>query len=762
MEAGVAEEDLLLRRLSDSRHRFQRRMQQLIEKYSQPFEDDPLVQMATLTYETSQGLRIWGGKLIKERKKKTIQVFSAKLYNVDTGLWAVSGSSSVLRSSELLLLQDMPQATLMGKNQGRPGGVQDCFFLPLSVENRFHCPRPPPPPPPGARQPGSPVEVVNQIEGLVPAGPGGSECPPYHRSQALRTESEDSDTAASSDTETEDPFASASVPAMPRSPLKDELRRKYLTQGDLLLQGAEGAQGVDSGEDLLVTRTPSLALPAAPSLEHCGGGSAVSPGDLAQLASSTGNDSVLLLGTSSDSYLSSQSFQADDICNVTISDLYAGMLHSMSRLLSTKPGSIISTKTTILQAWRRRPRRSRVPWREMGSHGDRRFRRSPRERASLSLEPRKETGALRDCKNIPHVARHEMGLTSKNSFLERSKHQVCRFNPTRKELQEPSLASVDFSSMHRKLRGQEDRLRALMWLISPVKIVSRPRLLQGLQENRYREIEVQFNKLHRECLPSPRKLLPLASPLASQAVDVYRGGSVNPAGPHRLSLPTSQARARGLSEAFGNTSRSAEADSSPRSDISPFSEVHPFQSPDHSWRTADLFPRSSSRTLSEAMSPLKTSSTPPRRPLGSGKSRYNEIKEQFDKLHQKCCQVSPQQANVPPCTGVPLGNAGAKVQHHHTGDLGTSGVGSRFPSFQKLKVSPQRCLESPWGPVAATARASAFTTRDSTDHTPLPTKRRRLSYPNVEPQDSRGAGPPSQCSWEKNTSLQMEEKSDFT
>ncbi|MEJ1288717.1 hypothetical protein NN561_019751 [Cricetulus griseus] len=45
----------LLRHLQESRNRFQTFMHRLIAKYNQPFEDDPLVQMSTLTYETPQG-----------------------------------------------------------------------------------------------------------------------------------------------------------------------------------------------------------------------------------------------------------------------------------------------------------------------------------------------------------------------------------------------------------------------------------------------------------------------------------------------------------------------------------------------------------------------------------------------------------------------------------------------------------------------------------------------------------------------------------
>uniref|UniRef100_A0A8C5KSS7 Holliday junction recognition protein n=1 Tax=Jaculus jaculus TaxID=51337 RepID=A0A8C5KSS7_JACJA len=73
---GPLEDELLLQKLRDSGRRFQRHMLRLLEKYERPFEDDLLVRMATLTYETPQGLRIWGGKLIKERNTKENQVFT--------------------------------------------------------------------------------------------------------------------------------------------------------------------------------------------------------------------------------------------------------------------------------------------------------------------------------------------------------------------------------------------------------------------------------------------------------------------------------------------------------------------------------------------------------------------------------------------------------------------------------------------------------------------------------------------------------------
>ncbi|KAF6361550.1 Holliday junction recognition protein [Rhinolophus ferrumequinum] len=68
MKDEVLGEDALLQKLRDSRRRFQRHMQQLLEKYNKPFEDAPLVQMSTLTYKTSTGWRVWGGKVLKKNK----------------------------------------------------------------------------------------------------------------------------------------------------------------------------------------------------------------------------------------------------------------------------------------------------------------------------------------------------------------------------------------------------------------------------------------------------------------------------------------------------------------------------------------------------------------------------------------------------------------------------------------------------------------------------------------------------------------------
>uniref|UniRef100_A0A452SUT8 Uncharacterized protein n=1 Tax=Ursus americanus TaxID=9643 RepID=A0A452SUT8_URSAM len=54
MEDQLLGEDTLLWQLRESRRRF-RRTPLSLPQYNQPFEDAPLVQMSTLTYETPQG-----------------------------------------------------------------------------------------------------------------------------------------------------------------------------------------------------------------------------------------------------------------------------------------------------------------------------------------------------------------------------------------------------------------------------------------------------------------------------------------------------------------------------------------------------------------------------------------------------------------------------------------------------------------------------------------------------------------------------------
>lgn len=169
------------------------------------------------------------------------------------------------------------------------------------------------------------------------------------------------------------------MPAVPWSPSKNELRRKYLTQVDILLQD-EGClefqcAGYGEGKDTHVTLAPSLASPARPAQGYCKdisedrpGGPLQPPpspreGDASHSCSAgqammPRGDGIPLHGTGGGSFSSSPCSKGEDVCNATLSDLYAGMLHSMSRLLGARPSCIISTKTLIGQNWsfRRRHR----------------------------------------------------------------------------------------------------------------------------------------------------------------------------------------------------------------------------------------------------------------------------------------------------------------------------------------------------------------------------------------------------------------------
>ncbi|XP_005395390.1 PREDICTED: Holliday junction recognition protein [Chinchilla lanigera] len=668
LESQLPEEDLLLHKLGDSRRRFQRRMQQLIAKYEHPFEDDPVVDMSTLTYETPQGLRIWGGKLVKEINKGPIQ--------------------------------DAPRK--QGDDLLRP------------------------------------------------------------RAQVWETESESSDADEASAQGY--PSACAPTPAVPPSPLKDELRRKYLTQVDILLQDSGCFEGPEKGvrKDTPGTLGPPVASPAVPAPGPSGDDATENlrspvepassstawgplppcPADMAVVPSS---DSLSFLGTSGHSCLSSQSLEGDDICNVTISDLYAGMLHSMSRLLSAKPSCIISTKTFIVQNWgsrRRHPRRSRVQMSEPHCRGARHSQRRAKERSPPYPEPRRWGQTLRDCKNLLHVAHHQTGLELEKVFLKENKPQLRKLDPSWKELQvtprtHSSLPYLDFSTVH---LDWENRLRTLKWLISPVKIVSQPPMLQGHAENRYREVEDKFDRLYRECCLSPRKHPRAAGPSDSCALDVYRGGHVRPGSPwgsetRRPRFPFSRAKAKSLSETFEHLGRRSVRVSScpPRGDSSSsLSKSHPPPSPGSSALTPDLFQGHSSGTIRKGVSPSQAISVPRIEPASCPKSRYDEVKERFDQLHQRCFQTSPQQAKLPARVGVCADKARAGVRCQTGGSFGRLHRDLGLQGFQGL-------VRSPRGSAAVEAHVSAGTaTRDP----PVPAKRRRLSDPQVYGLHPSGASLP--------------------
>ncbi|XP_015862601.2 Holliday junction recognition protein isoform X1 [Peromyscus maniculatus bairdii] len=679
MDAEGLSDPRLLQELKESRSRFQTLMQRLIAKYNQPFEDDPLVQMATLTYETPQGLRVWGGKLIKERNKEQTQDPSGKM--------------------------------IARLNRQSPDGNEH-------------------------------LQPCTQVLG---AGSDSS--------------------SADTSLEEEDRPACTLTLAVPGSPWKNDLRRKYLSQVDILLQDAEYFKSAEKrgGKDTLMTWVPSSPVTPAPgcqdsiSAESFGmpevsasssrdsSPSNPCPADMAIIPR---NDSFSLLDTSSNS-LGNQSLE-DDICNVTVSDLYEGMMHSMSRLLSLKPSCIISTKTYINRTRnlkRRLPRKSGVRMNRTFCH-----RSKPSQRSSKKgpcLEPGKEARILKDCKNVLHIAPHKRDLKLKRGSLEGSKLQVHKLSPAWKELQGTPQKCLDLNTMYYLER--ENRLKTLQWLISPVKALPRPRMLPSRAEKCYREIRRKFEQLHQECCLSSGKKLHLPGPTESWAVDVYRGGSRSPGSPqgvktHRLSLLFNRGKAKRSSEAFEDLSEMSVKASRclPRSDPAPsLSEDSASQSPGQSQQMSGLFLQGhNSGPIRKAVSPSRAISAPWIGPQGCGGNRYDEIKKEFDKLYQKYCLMSPQRVKVTSHVPVPPVKAGAAVPSQ-TEDLRKLNPDSGFQSSPKSSTSPGWSIRSPQDSIPVEAHMSAWTTSTIVRDPRFPTKRRKLSYPptcahQAKSQDSSG------------------------
>uniref|UniRef100_A0A8C9KGL7 Holliday junction recognition protein n=1 Tax=Panthera tigris altaica TaxID=74533 RepID=A0A8C9KGL7_PANTA len=679
----------------------------LLSRYNQPFEDAPLVQMSTLTYETPQGLRIWGGGLVKEKNKGQIQVFNVRFYC--------------------------------------------CHVLPCGN-----------------------IDVNKGVDSK--SGDDASLCP-------------------------EDVVAGAFTPAEPWSPLKNELRRKYLTQVDILLQdeGCLECTGDGGGEDARVTLSPPLASPAGPAPGRRGRVSGESPGGpvkpasrpcSADLAVVPRSASVSLQGTGGHGFSSSLSFEPDDICDVTISDLYAGMLHSMSLLLSTKPSCILSTKTSfVLHNWssRRRCSRSRVN----GTHcrGGRRPHRGSRERLPVRAGPGRDRGALRDCENVLDASGQKTGLKLDKAFLEVNKPQALKWGPSWKESLTPEGRSLLPYGDSRAVchLHQKNRYKALKWFISPVKIVSTPRILPGKRGSHYREIESRFDKLHQEYCPSPRKQPVLTSLPGSSAVDVYRGGPASPRGPRgfetrRLSGTFGTAEAKRLNEALeelGDRARGAGRCLQRRGSPPPLPETSPVQSPRRSEQTLLFWGNDSLGILRKSASPNRPTSVAGVQPLSCGRDRYKEIKEKFDKLHQKYCQQSPPRTKALLRVGACPDKASLEVQHQR-GTLGTLNPDSGFQSPPKLSASPQQSIEHPLRLTATEAQPLTRLVLTAARGHRSPPKRRRLSdsvlcgqwassqdssrvvgQPIPRPGERSSPHSPAEKKRCNNTSFKMEEKSDF-
>ncbi|XP_057161722.1 Holliday junction recognition protein [Ursus arctos] len=680
MEDQLLGEDTLLWQLRESRRRFQKHMQRLIEKYNQPFEDAPLVQMSTLTYETPQGLRIWGGGLVKERNK---------------------------------------------------GHIQD-----------------------------SPVETVSRSGGSSAEASARGPAPPVPSTRVLAVDSKsDDDTSLYQ----EDVVAGSFMPAVPWSPLKNELRRRYLTQVDALLwdEGCSECTDDGDGEDTCATLIPSLASPARSAHGGHGRVSGRSPGGPVKPASCPGepgpsgpcsadlavvprSNSLSLRESGGSSFSSSPAFEADDVCDVTISDLYAGMLHSMSRLLSAKPSCIISTKTSfIAHSWSSR-RRHRCKNRMNRTHcrGGGPSRRGSQDRLPPWSEPLKDGEALRDCENLLDASGQKAGLKLEKALPEVNKHKIRQLNPSWEGLRGLSLTPQRRSSLTyggagaiRPL-GQENRLMALKWLISPVKIVSRPRVLPGKRGNCYREIEMEFDKLHQEYCPNPGKQPCLTSLPGPSAVAVYRAAPASPRGPRgletrRLSGPFSRAEAKQSREAFedlGERAVGAGRGLPKRGSPPSLSETSSVQSPRRLEQRLDLFFQGSNLgILGKSVSPSKATSVTGTEPLSCVRNRYNEIKEKFDKLHQKYCPQSPQRTLAPLRIGTSPDRASVEVQCPKGRTLEKLNPDSGFQGPPKLSASPQWSIESPRGSTTLEAHPSMCFVLSARRGRQSPPKRHRLS-----------------------------------
>ncbi|KAM9693406.1 Holliday junction recognition protein isoform 1-T2 [Dama dama] len=670
MEGEALAEDELLRKLRDSRCRFQRRMRQLIEKYNQPFEDGPVVEMSTLTYRTPQGLRIWGGRLVKSSSTGHMQV--------------------------------------------------------------------------------SPVKTDGRTEGPVQVPARDLELSPPN-TPADDSKSSDADTTFFQ----EEVIAGNLMPAVPWSPSKNELRRKYLTQGDILLQdeGCLECAGYREGKDTRVTLAPSLASPTRPAQGYCGDVSEDSPGGPLQLPPSpregdashscSAGLAVVLRGEGIP--LQGTGGEAEDVCNATLSDLYAGMLHSMSRLLGARPSCIISTKTLIGQNWSsRRRHRCKGRMNRTSCRGGGRSRRSPQERRPTCSKPLEDAVALRDRRNLPDVSASKMGSKSGRALLKVNKPQIHTFASPWKELQEMPRKHLSLTYLDSKAVShldQENRFVTLKWLISPVKIASRPRILQGQAGSRFKEIEIKFDKLHQEYCLSPGKRPSLTYPPGSSTMDVYRGGPASPGGPqgleaYGLSSPLRRSKAKRLSEAFEGLSRRSIREGSclPKSGPLPsLSKTDPTHSPGRPEQTVDLVCPGSDLGKFQKSVPLNKAISLPRvQPLGFARDRYDDIKEKFDKLHQQYCQKSPEQ------TQAPSNKARAAVQYQKEGFSGKFNPDSGCRGPPSLSSSPQQSVRSPLASHTVGAPPPIDAALAAGLGHQVPTKRRRLSDPQV---CGEGAGP---------------------
>ncbi|XP_075385631.1 Holliday junction recognition protein [Tenrec ecaudatus] len=643
-DAGLAQ------KLRDSRCRFQRHMQQLIEKYNHPFEDAPLVEMTTLTYETPEGRRLWGGALVQHRLGGHIQ-----------GSPETSGS----------WVDDPKRATAEDSRSPDVTALDHSDVLALSL-----------------------------------------------------------------------------MPAVPPSPLRNDLRRKYLTQVDVLLQGDRGSEHADSGgrEDTQVPLLQSLASPAhgdqsLANPAHGGFGDScpkspsgpVLPSSSLRACEPSTDLAVVPRGDSPVSPgAGSPSLAAAG--DVTISDLYEGMLHSMTRLLSAKPSCTISTRTFIVQNWsgRRRPRRKGKMSRAC-CRRDSHVHRDPGERRPTRAQPAREAGDQQEPGDMLALPGHREGFQSKKAPLKVCKSQIRRLVPSWKELQATPWLFASLGASAVSSPNWENRLSALTWLISPVKTMSQARAMQSLRRARHQEVEVRFDMLHQKYCPEPTNQ---PCPSGSGALAMYRGGPASPGRPrgsetHWPRVLVLQRQQEGM----GRPAERSLAAGSPSSSLLPRSGPAETQAP------GSL--QGSSRDVFRSLPLSRAISTPRVQPPSCGSNCYKDIKEQFDKLHRECFQRSPQQTKGPLAAEWPSDGAVTEAQCQDF--RGKTAVDSAFQSLWKSLSSAQPSRKRPSGSAAAEVCPSIELPQAPRRAHQSSAKRRRLSAPPLceqwaEPWSSAAVG----------------------
>ncbi|XP_049624862.1 Holliday junction recognition protein [Suncus etruscus] len=511
----------LKRRLRASCCRFQKRMQHLIAKYDQAFEDSPLVQMSTLTYETPQGLKVWGGKLVKDKNRRQ--------------------------------LQDSPQKAKGLSEQIEEQGAAEGSHAGVEAESRD-------------------AEATHLQKSLTALEPSPLQL------------------------------------VVPGSPLKNELRRKYLAQVEVLLEDQKKhIQSTDHSEDADTWGTcdPVLISFFRPPQAHCGSISEGHSSALVPLPTTKEclspppcpTNSTSMQAAEGASILSSPSLEDTDLSEVTISDLYAGMLHTMSQLLSSRPSCIISTKTSILQNWkpRRRARMNRTYY-----TATRALDQSPQDTCQHSSGSRQRF--------LQQTPRLRVGLSPEKGVLSMSpKHQGrdtdwkgLRGTPHKR-------ASTDFSIWYGE--EQENRLLESECLVSPLKMVTKIQELTEPRSTHCREIGNRFTKLHQE--------------YCSQAWTQPSRGTSWALDTHFQDAQAKRFR-DALRSSVGATScllPALPSSSSPSHDAAP-------QNPGPLLQASQL-----PLVLSPRASQMVTSPSPVRSPMCT--VRYREISKSFDKFYQQ-------------------------------------------------------------------------------------------------------------------------------